>query len=132
MKSFIGLSVAGVVLLSAVIALPVMAGGDSPKDVYADYIAAARDGNLDKICKYVSDGKAQQIQSLAGEKRRQLVEKMKRLAPSEYNVTKEQINGIHATLFLSGKSATYSGGFRGKARFIKEGDKWKLEREMWK
>lgn len=132
MKRCIVLSVAVVVLFSAAIIMPVMAGDDSPQEVYARYISASRDGDLEKICKYVSDGKAQQIQSLSGEKRRQLAEKMKRLAPSEYNVTKEQINGIHATLFLSGKSATYSGGFRGKARFIKEGGEWKLEKEMWK
>ena len=130
MKRSTILSAAGVILLSAVIALPVMADGDSPRDVYSDYIDAAQDGDLDEICKYVSDGKAQQIQSLSESARDDLSRKMKRITPTEFTVTKEQINGIHATLFLTGKSAN-SRSYKGKARFIKEGDEWKLEREMW-
>jgi len=134
MKKSIVLSVAGIILSSMVIALPVRADGDSPQEVYADYIAAARDRNMDEICKYISDGKVQQIQSLSQEEKEKLADKMKRMAPTKYTVTKEEINGIHAALFLSGELSDSSGGSRsarGKARFIKEGDEWKLEKEMW-
>jgi len=135
MKKHAILSIVGVILLSAAFILPVMAEDDSPRAVYSRYNAAQRAGNLEDMCKYVSDGKVQQLQSLSDDQKKDLAQTMKTMAPTEYTVVNEEIYRNHATLTLSGKFADFPGGSRdqqGKARFIREGGAWKLEKEFWK
>ena len=122
-------------LLSAAIALPAMAGGDSPRDVYALYITAQRDGNIEGMCEYITEAKVKQLESMPEEQKTQIAEMMKMMAPIEYTVIKEDIQGDSATLTLIGKATDFSGGScdkKGTARFVKEGGVWKLEQEMWK
>ena len=135
MKRCAILSVAGIVLLSAAIALPVMAGGDSPQDVYALYIAAQRAGDIKGMSEYVTEAKVKQLESMPEEQKTQIAEMMKMMAPTEYTVIKEDIQGDSATLTLTGKATDFSGGScdkKGTARFVKEGGVWKLEKESWK
>ena len=129
------LSVAGIVLLSAVIALPVIAGGDSPQDVYALYIVAQRDGNLKGMCEYVTEAKVKQLEAMPEEQKTQIAEMMKMMAPTEYTVVNEDIQGDSATLTLVGKATDFSGSpcdKKGTACFVKEGGLWKLAKESWK
>jgi len=135
MKRFYVMSVIGVFLLSAVMALPVMAGDDALQDVYAHYVKAQRAGDMEGICKYINDGRAQQLRSLPEAEQKQKVEEMKKMSPSEYSVIKEKIQGDNALLTLSGKSTAFDGGsreHRGYIRFVKEGGKWKVREELWK
>lgn len=135
MKKYSILSMAGVVLLSVAFALPVLAGGDSPQEVYALYIAAQRDGNIEDMCKYVNDGRVQQFQSLSSDQKVELSKTMKQMAPTEYTVIKEDIHGNSVTLTLTGKTTDFGGSsrkHRGKARFVKEDGEWKLAQEVWK
>jgi len=134
MKKFALLS-AGIVFLSAVIALPVMAGSDSPQDVYALYIAAQRDGNIKGMCEYVTEAKVKQLEAMPAEQQTQIAEMMKMMAPTEYTVVTEDIQGDRATLILTGKASDFAGGScekKGTASFVKEGGVWKLSQERWK
>ena len=135
MKKSAVLSVACVILLSAVIALPVMAGCDSPSDVYALYITAQRDGNIKGMCEYVTEAKVKQLEAMPEEQKTQIAEMMKMMAPTEYTVVSEDIQGDSATLTITGKATDFSGGScdkKGTASFVKEGGVWKLSRDSWK
>jgi len=122
-------------ILLAVAAPMVMAGSDSPKEVYAVYVIAQKAGDLEGMSVCVIEAKAKQLEAMPEDQKGQIAEMMKMMAPAEYAVVSEDIQGDNATLTVTGKTSDFSGGLRdqkGTITFLKEGGAWKLAAEKWK
>ncbi len=108
--------------------------GEMPQDVYGLYIVAMRAGDLDKMAAYVTKEKMDQLQAMPDEQKKQIAEMMKMMAPVEYAVITEDIQGDTATLTLTGQATDFAGGLndqKGTATFVKEDGVWKLVSDSW-
>jgi len=134
MKGRTILSVAAVILLSMAVTLPVMPEGDTPSDVYAVYVVAQQDGNIEGICAYITEDKVKQLETMSNEEKIQISEMLKMMAPTEYIVVTEDIQGDNATIILTGKANDFAGGLidqSGTVTLVKEGGAWKIVQERW-
>ena len=128
------LSVAWVLVFFTAVTLPLMAEeGNSPREVYAVYVAAQQDGNIKGMCAYMDEEKVKLLGTMSEEEKTQLSELMKMIAPTEYIVVTEDIQGDNATLTLTGKRNDFGRQIdqSGTVRFVKEGGSWKVEKDSW-
>ncbi len=128
-------AVFGVAVLLLAVAMPVMADGASPTEVYALYIVAQRAGDVEGMAEYVIKAKKDQLQAMPEAQKKGIADMMKMMAPVEYTVITEDIQGDTATLTLQAKAKDFSGQVSeqsGTLSFVKEGGVWKLAREKWK
>lgn len=111
-----------------------VAAEDSPQVVYSAYIQCQRVGDLDGMAKHTTEAKAKQLVSMPDAQKQQISEMMKMMAPSEYVVITEDIQGDSATLKLKAKMTDFGGDVveqEGTVTFVKENGKWKLVQETW-
>lgn len=129
----ISMIAAAIVLL--VISAPLLANGDSPRAVYDLYIVAQRAGDVDGMAAFVTKAKVEQLKAMPAEQKVQIGEMMKMMAPTEYTVITEDVQGDTTTLTIKGRATDFSGVVNeqeGTARFVKEDGAWKLAKEIWK
>ncbi|MFH1039024.1 MAG: hypothetical protein V1789_10205 [PVC group bacterium] len=106
----------------------------TPAAVYDLYIVAMKAGDLDGMAAFVTKAKVDQLLAMPDDQKTQIAEMMKMMAPSEYAVVTEDIQGDIATLTLTGKATDFAGGFNeqeGTATFVKEDGVWKLVEDSW-
>jgi len=128
-------AVIGVAVLLLAVSLPLLANGNSPQEVYALYIVTQRAGDLEGMAEYVVKAKKDQLQAMPDAQKKGIAGMMKMMAPVEYTVITEDIQGDTATLTLKAKVKDFSGQITKQSntlRFVKEGGVWKLAREKWK
>ena len=129
------ISMIAAVTVLLVISAPLMANGDSPRTVYDLYIVAQRAGDVDGMAAFVTKAQVEQLKAMPAEQKAQIGEMMKMMAPTEYTVITEDIQGDTATLTIKGKATDFSGAENeqeGTVSFVKEDGVWKLAKESWK
>ena len=126
------LTVGAVVLFLA--AVSPASAGDSPQAVYSKYIKYQRAGDLDGMAKHTIEAQAKQLAAMPDAQKQQISEMMKMMAPSEYTVISEDIQGNNATLKIKAKMKDFGGNVveqAGSVTFMKENGVWKLIKETW-
>lgn len=135
MKARSIVTVMGVAVLLLAVSTPLMADGNSPQEVYALYIVVQRAGDVEGMAEYVIKVKKDQLKAMPEEQKKGIADMMKMMAPIEYTVVTEDIQGDTAILTLKAKAKDFSGQISeqsGTLRFVKEGGVWKLAKESWK
>ena len=128
-------TVIGVAVLLLAVSTPLLANGNSPQEVYAFYIVAQRAGDVEGMAEYVIKVKKDQLKAMPEGQKKGIADMMKMMAPIEYTVVTEDIQGDTATLTLKAKAKDFSGQVSeqsGTLRFVKESGVWKLAKENWK
>jgi hypothetical protein len=128
-------AVIGAAVLLLAVSMPVLANGGSPRDVYALYLVAQRAGDVEGMAEYVVQAKKDQLKAMPEAQKKGIADMMKMMAPIDYTVVTEDIQGDTATVTIKGKVKDFSGQVvekSGTLRFVKEGGVWKLAREKWK
>ena len=134
MKKICAILIAGLSIVSALGALPALAGGDSPAAIYGLYLAELKNGDIEGMCEYVTEEKVKQLEAIPQAQQQQMVAMVQMMAPVEYTVIEEKIDGDTATLVLTGKGKDFSGNItdqKGTVTFKKEGGAWKVVKEKW-